>query len=163
MDNGGQAVGEEPMQAVLEQAEQVAVQAEPKAAGAKFGFYWGTGRRKTAVARVRIKPGSGAFEVNGKPVDKFFSEMRDRNSATEALKVTEQMGKWDVFANVHGGGFHGQADAIKLGLARALKLANAEFEQVLRDHGLLSRDERKKERKKFGRRGARRGFQFSKR
>jgi small subunit ribosomal protein S9 len=145
------------------QAEQVALQAAPKSAGPKFGYFWGTGRRKTAVARVRIKPGSGKFEVNGKSVDQFFNEIRDRNSAHEPLKVTEQVGKWDVFANTNGGGFHGQADSIKLGLARALILANAEFEQPLRDNSLLSRDARKKERKKFGRRGARRGFQFSKR
>ena len=151
------------MEAAVAQAEQVVVQAAPKPAGPKFGYFWGTGRRKTAVARIRIKPGSGKFEVNDKPVDQFFNEIRDQNSAMESLKVTEQVGKWDVFANTSGGGYHGQADAIKLGLARALILANAEFEQALRDHNLLSRDPRKKERKKFGRRGARRGFQFSKR
>jgi small subunit ribosomal protein S9 len=151
------------MEALVGQAEQVALQAAPKSAGPKFGYYWGTGRRKTAVARIRVKAGSGKFVVNGKTVDQFFSEIRDRNSAQEPLRVTEQLGKWDVFANCRGGGYHGQADSIKLGLARALILANGEFEQPLRDHSLLSRDERKKERKKFGRRGARRGFQFSKR
>lgn len=156
-------MGDQPMEAVVGQAEQVAAQAATRTAGPKFGYFWGTGRRKTAVARVRVKPGTGKFEVNGKPVDKFFSEIRDRNSAQEPLRVTEQIGKWDVFANCSGGGYHGQADSIKLGLARALMLANAEFEQPLREHSLLSRDERKKERKKFGRRGARRGFQFSKR
>jgi len=156
-------VGDQPMETMVEQAGQVAVQAEPQPKGPKYGFYWGTGRRKTAVARVRIKAGDGKFEVNGKPFDKFFNEERDRNSAQLPLKVTEQVGRWDVFANVQGGGFHGQADALMLGLARALLAANAEFEPALRDHNLLSRDERKKERKKFGRRGARRGFQFSKR
>jgi len=156
-------VGDRPLEIAVAQADQVAVQSQAKSAGPKYGFFWGTGRRKTAVARVRIKAGAGKFEVNGKAVDQFFHEIRDQNSATEPLKVTEQVGKWDVFANVDGGGFHGQADSIKLGLARALMLANAEFEQPLRDHSLLSRDERKKERKKFGRRAARRGFQFSKR
>jgi small subunit ribosomal protein S9 len=156
-------VGDQPLEAAVAQAEQVVVQAAPRRAGPKFGFFWGTGRRKTAVARIRIKPGTGKFDVNGKSVDQFFNEIRDQNSAMEPLKVTEQVGKWDIFANTSGGGFHGQADAIKLGLARALILANAEFEQALRDRNLLSRDPRKKERKKFGRRAARRGFQFSKR
>lgn len=156
-------MGDQPMEVAVQQAEQAVVQAAPKQTGPKFGYYWGTGRRKTAVARVRIKAGEGKFEVNGKPVNQFFNEIRDQNSAQEALKVTEQLGKWNVFANVDGGGFHGQADAIKLALARALKIANAEFEPSLREHSLLSRDERKKERKKFGRRAARRGFQFSKR
>ncbi len=156
-------MGDQPMEAAVLQAEQVAVQAAPRRAGPKFGFFWGTGRRKTAVARIRIKPGTGKFDVNGKTVEQFFNEIRDQNSAMEPLKVTEQVGKWDVFANTSGGGFHGQADSIKLGLARALILANAEFEQALRDRNLLSRDPRKKERKKFGRRAARRGFQFSKR
>ncbi len=156
-------MGDQPLEVAVQQAEQVAVQAQRKPSGPKFGFFWGTGRRKTAVARVRIKPGTGKFEVNGKGVDQFFNEIRDQNSAREPLRVTEQIGKWDVFANTNGGGFHGQADAIKLGLARALILANNEFEQALREHSLLSRDPRKKERKKFGRRAARRGFQFSKR
>ncbi len=111
-------MGDRPMETLVGQAEQVAVQAEAKPAGPKFGYYWGTGRRKTAVARIRIKAGDGKFEVNGKPVDQFFSEIRDRNSANEPLKVTEQVGKWDVFANTSGGGYHGQADSIKLGLAR---------------------------------------------
>lgn len=157
-------MGDQPMETMVEQAGSVAVATEPQQAkGPKYGFFWGTGRRKTAVARVRVKAGNGAFEVNGKPYDKFFNEERDRSSAQLPLKVTEQVGRWDVFVNVQGGGFHGQADALMLGLARALKLANPEFEAALRQHNLLSRDERKKERKKFGRRGARRGFQFSKR
>lgn len=156
-------MGDQPMEMMVEQAGQVAVAGEPRAQGPKYGFYWGTGRRKTAVARVRIKAGNGTYEVNGKAYDKFFNEVRDRNSTQLPLQVTEQLGRWDVFANVQGGGFHGQADAIMLALSRALKLANAEFEPALRDHSLLSRDERKKERKKYGRRGARRGFQFSKR
>lgn len=158
-------MGDQPLETMVEQAEQVAVatQTRPRAQGPKFGYYWGTGRRKTAIARVRIKAGDGKFEVNGKPFDTYFTEERDRNSAQLPLKVSEQLGRWDVFCNANGGGFHGQADSIMLGLARALITANAEFEQALRDHNLLSRDERKKERKKYGRRGARRGFQFSKR
>ncbi len=158
-------MGDQPMEAAVAQAEQAAVvmQDQPQQAAPKFGYYWGTGRRKTAVARVRIKNGEGKYEVNGKAVNTYFDLQRDRSAAMVALEVTEQAGKWDVFVNVSGGGHRGQADAVKLGLARALKVANTEFEPPLRSHNLLSRDERKKERKKYGRRGARRGFQFSKR
>ncbi len=129
----------------------------------KKHYFWGTGRRKSAVARVRLRAGEGKFEVNKKPLDKYFSEERDRNDAVAPLKATETFGKVDVFVNVSGGGITGQAGAIVLGVARALKLANAEYDDVLRQHGYLTRDSRMKERKKYGRRGARRSFQFSKR
>ncbi|GMU24907.1 MAG: 30S ribosomal protein S9 [Phycisphaerae bacterium] len=126
-------------------------------------YFWGTGRRKTAVARVRIKPGSGKFEVNNRPLDKFFSEDKDRMDAVAPLKATGVLGKVDIFANVSGGGITGQAGAVVLGVARALKIANKEYEPALRAGGFLTRDSRMKERKKYGRRGARRSFQFSKR
>ncbi len=126
-------------------------------------FFWGTGRRKTAIARVRIKPGEGKFEINKRPLDKFFTEDKDRQDAVAPLKSTGTLGKVDVFVNVSGGGITGQAGAIILGVARALKSANAEYDDALRAGGFLTRDSRMKERKKYGRRGARRSFQFSKR
>ena len=126
-------------------------------------YWWGTGRRKTAIARVRLRAGSGKFEVNKRPLEKYFSEDKDRLDAVAPLKATETFGKVDVFANVKGGGFSGQAGAIMLGVARALKLANLEYDDVLRAGGYLTRDSRMVERKKPGRAGARRSFQFSKR
>ncbi len=133
------------------------------AAAVKYGYIWGTGRRKTAVARVRIKPGEGAITVNGRPMDQYFVNIREREIATSALRATESLGRYDVFVNATGGGPVGQAYATALGTARALKLADTAFEQKLRENGLLTRDSRMKERKKYGRRGARRSFQFSKR
>jgi small subunit ribosomal protein S9 len=112
---------------------------------------------------VRLKPGEGKFEVNKKPLDKYFSEDRDRNDAVAPLRATETFGKVDVFVNVSGGGITGQAGAIMLGVARALKLANSQYDDALRAGGFLTRDSRMKERKKYGKRGARRSFQFSKR
>ena len=129
----------------------------------KKHYFWGTGRRKTAVARVRIKAGTGKFEVNERPMEKYFNEDRDRQDVVGPLKATETLGKVDVFANVKGGGPSGQAGAILLGVARALKSANAEYDDALRAGGFLTRDSRMVERKKYGRAGARRSFQFSKR
>jgi len=126
-------------------------------------YTWGTGRRKAAVARVRIKPGEGKFLINKKEVNDFFRLDTDRNAVRKPLEVTDTAKRYDVFVNVGGGGTTGQAGAIVLGLARALKKDNAEFEAALRDHQLLTRDARKVERKKPGQRGARRRFQFSKR
>jgi len=133
------------------------------AAIARYGFVWGTGRRKTAVARVRIRPGSGKFEVNKKPVDEFFRIERDRQDVRAPLAATQTADQVDVFVNVSGGGTTGQAGAIVLGLARALKTYDASYEPVLRQNRLLTRDSRKVERKKYGQAGARRRFQFSKR
>jgi small subunit ribosomal protein S9 len=125
---------------------------------------WGLGRRKSAVARVRIKPGSGAFVVNGKPLDEFFVTTQTRTAAVGPLAVQEGGGATlDIFCNVRGGGPSGQSEAISLGLARALKRSNPGLDDALREKRLLTRDARMKERKKYGRRGARRGFQFSKR
>lgn len=124
---------------------------------------WGLGRRKTAVARVRLKPGSGAFIVNGKPLDDYFTTHQTRGSATLALERTESGSQYDIFCNVRGGGPTGQADAVSLGLSRALRKINPATFEALRENSLLTRDQRMKERKKYGRRGARRGFQFSKR
>ena len=126
-------------------------------------FIWGLGRRKSSVARVRIKQGAGAFVVNGKELNIFFPTLQAQKRAMAPLVVTETGQSFDVFVNVKGGGITGQSDAVMLGLARALKTANPGLEEVLREGSLLTRDSRMKERKKYGRRGARRGFQFSKR
>ncbi len=126
-------------------------------------YTWGLGRRKSAVARVRIKPGSGAFQINGKTMEDFFRCIEDRTRALAPLVASDSRERYDIFCKVTGGGHCGQSGAVMLGLARALKSqAPASFE-ALRGAGLLTRDGRMKERKKYGRRGARRGFQFSKR
>ena len=126
-------------------------------------YTWGLGRRKSSVARVRIKPGSGVFLVNGKAMKEFFPTLQNQLRAEAPLEATETSGTYDVFCNVNGGGVTGQSDAVRMGLARALNTVNPGFDEMLRDRGLLTRDSRMKERKKYGRRGARRGFQFSKR
>jgi len=127
------------------------------------GFYWGTGRRKTSVARVRVRPGSGKIEINGRSVEDYFHEPKDRENVVAALRATDTMNSFDVFANVSGGGFTGQAGAILLGVSRALLTINESFEAKLREAGYLTRDSRMKERKKYGQKGARKRFQFSKR
>ena len=131
------------------------------------GWFRGTGRRKTAVARVRLKPGSGEFQIRGrvksKPLDEYFTETRDRDAIRGVLKNTDTEGKVDVFVNCSGGGFMGQAGAIVLGLGRALRELDPNLESILRENNYLTRDARKVERKKYGQAGARRRFQFSKR
>ena len=126
-------------------------------------YIWGTGRRKTATARVRIKPGPGKFVVNGKEMEVFFCTDDTRRAAVQALLVTETRNNYDIWCNVAGGGPTGQAGAVSLGVARALLRENANFDKTLREHGLLTRDSRKVERKKYGRHKARRSTQFSKR
>ena len=129
----------------------------------KAGFYWGTGRRKTAVARVRIKAGSGKITVNDRALDNYFNEIRDRTDIASPLKLTKTDGSVDVWARVDGGGITGQAGAILLGISRALMNYDPTLEPALRDANMLTRDARKVERKKYGQSGARRRFQFSKR
>ncbi len=126
-------------------------------------YVWGTGRRKTAVARVRLKAGSGKFVINDKPVDEFFTTNDTRLAAIRPLQVTETASTLDIAVNVMGGGITGQAGAVSLGIARALKKDDANLEAALRENGLLTRDSRKVERKKYGLRKARRATQFSKR
>lgn len=135
--------------------------APPLPEGTKF--VWGTGRRKKAIARVRIRPGTGVFTVNERPYEKFFNEEKDRQAVLMPLTTVSMMKAWDIFATVNGGGFAGQAGALTLGLARALARAMPEIEMPLRDQGLMTRDARMKERKKYGQKGARKRFQFSKR
>ncbi len=123
----------------------------------------GTGRRKTSVARVRIRPGDGKITINNRSLDEYFLSTRQRKSVTAPLEQTGKRSELDVLIRVDGGGITGQADACKLGIARALKQYSSELADGLRDTGLLTRDGRMKERKKYGFRGARRGTQFSKR
>ncbi len=125
--------------------------------------FLGTGRRKSSVARVRIRPGDGKIVVNERALDEFFPNLQQQNAVVAPLDQTGVRDRVDVSVRVGGGGITGQADACKLGIARALIRFDSELEQALRDSGLLTRDGRMKERKKYGLRGARRGTQFSKR
>ena len=125
--------------------------------------YYGTGRRKTAIARVFLRPGSGDFKVNGRAFEEYFVTPAQRSSAKMPLVSTDSSATFNVIANVSGGGVNGQADAVKLGIARALMQFNAELRKKLKAEGLVSRDSRGKERKKYGQKGARKRFQFSKR
>jgi small subunit ribosomal protein S9 len=148
-------------------------------------FHLGTGRRKTAVARVRVAEGTGKVVVNDRPIEQFFTEAKDRGAVTGPLALLDMRNRLDVFINVRGGGITGQAGAASQGVARALKTmfgltsepepappgadgqpaapAEGGMSKKLRDSGYLTRDSRMKERKKYGRKGARRSFQFSKR
>jgi len=125
--------------------------------------YYGTGRRKSSVARVYLRPGSGEFKVNGRPFEQYFVTESQRSSARQPLLSTDTAANFNVLANVSGGGVNGQADAVKLGLARALILFNADLRAKLKGEGMLTRDSRGKERKKYGQKGARKRFQYSKR
>lgn len=129
----------------------------------KAGWIWGTGRRKTSVARVRLRDGSGKIEINGRTVEQYFPTDRLQNQVYAPLNATEMNGKVDVFVNATGGGTSGQAGAVLLGIARALRRLNEGFDHVLREHGFLTRDSRMVERKKYGHKKARKRFQFSKR
>ena len=126
-------------------------------------YIWGLGRRKKSVARVRIRPGSGKILINKRDVDKYFTNLKDQNDVRSPLVATDNLERYDVWANVNGGGSTGQAGAVVLGIARALAKADSDTYVSLKGKGYLTRDSRIKERKKYGQRGARRGFQFSKR
>jgi small subunit ribosomal protein S9 len=125
--------------------------------------YYGTGRRKSSVARVFLRPGSGKFTVNGREFDKYFLTDAQRVEVRQPLVVSETTSTFDIYANVDGGGINGQAGALKMGIARALLEFNVELRKKLKVEGFLSRDARGKERKKYGQKGARKRFQFSKR
>jgi small subunit ribosomal protein S9 len=125
--------------------------------------YYGTGRRKSAIARVFLRPGSGNFQVNGKGFETYFVTEQQRVSAKRSLVLTEMTSSFDIVTTVKGGGVSAQADAVKMGIARALLEFNAELRKTLKTEGLLTRDARGKERKKYGQKGARKRFQFSKR
>ena len=161
----GEAVDSGP---APEQMKRELAEAKP---ADKHGWWWGVGRRKTAVARVRLRPaqdGTPKVQIqinrkNFKTVDDYFSEPRDRGDVHAPLGVTDTADKLEVIVRVDGGGIMGQAQAIRLGIARALVGYDPHLENVLREHGYLTRDARKVERKKYGQPGARRRFQFSNR
>ena len=125
--------------------------------------YYGTGRRKSSVARVFLRPGSGKFTVNDREFDKYVLTDAQRSEIRQPLVVSETTSTFDIHANVDGGGINGQAGALKMGIARALLEFNVELRKKLKVEGFLSRDARGKERKKYGQKGARKRFQFSKR
>jgi small subunit ribosomal protein S9 len=125
--------------------------------------YYGTGKRKDAIARVWIAPGSGTVTVNDRPAEKYLGRLVLQRLIQQPFEVTDTSGRYDVIARCKGGGISGQAGAIRHGISKALLEANPDLRPVLRKLGFLTRDPRVKERKKYGRKGARRGFQFSKR
>jgi len=156
VDNPTDQPGTTPV--IDEPKTQTPVTGQPKG-----GYYWGTGRRKTSVARVRIRPGDGKLLVNKRPLAQYFAREQDRLKVVAPLKAVQAEKTFDVFVNVRGGGTTGQSGAVSLGIARALKNYSEAYIQTLRDGGHLTRDARMVERKKYGQRGARRRFQFSKR
>ncbi len=129
----------------------------------KVEEHWATGRRKSATARVRIRPGKGTIEVNHRPVESYFQEEALRGYIVQPLMITGTTEQFDVSVNLTGGGVVGQAGALRHGIARALQIANPEYRSILKESGMLTRDSRVKERKKYGQPGARKKFQFSKR
>jgi len=143
-------------------AEQETATISPPA-GAKVSYVWGTGRRKTAVARVRLIPGTGKVEVNGRPFEEYFPTAALQNTVLAPLTLTKLVNSYDVFVNATGGGINGQAGALRLALSRALIQVDEALRGPLKVEGLLTRDPRMKERKKPGQPGARKRFQFSKR
>lgn len=140
--------------------EQATVQTESSTPAVKFG---GTGRRKTSIARVHLRPGQGNILINGRPLDQYFANKIYVSQVRQPLEVTANTNKFDVHARVAGGGPTGQAGALTHGLARALVAIDADLRSALSKAGLLTRDSRMVERKKYGQAGARRRFQFSKR
>lgn len=125
--------------------------------------YYATGRRKTSVARVWLKPGEGNVTINKRSIDDYLKRDTAKMIIRQPLELTETLGKFDIFVNVRGGGISGQAGAIKHGISRALLAVNPDFRPLLKKSGFLTRDSRVKERKKYGQPGARKRFQYSKR
>ncbi len=144
-------------------AKTVVAPKPTKKAEPKGGYWWGTGRRKSSVARVRIKPGEGKLVINKKDLADYFPRQQDQEAVVAPLVSADVNGKFDIFVNVKGGGSTGQSGATRLGVARALKNYDETLLPALREGGHLTRDARMVERKKPGQRGARRRFQFSKR
>jgi small subunit ribosomal protein S9 len=135
----------------------------PATHSAQSQYTWATGRRKSAVARVRVRPGAGSFVVNGREMKEYFPTADWQGAAKGPLVVIDATTKFDVVVNVTGGGGTGQSGAVAMGLARALVKIDQAHEPAMRGNGLLTRDARMKERKKYGRAAARRSYQFSKR
>jgi small subunit ribosomal protein S9 len=132
-------------------------------AAAAGKHFYGTGRRRESVARVYIKPGPASFTVNGRSVDEYFRNIAWQTAAVEPLKFTQMADQLEVRATVKGGGVGGQSGAVRMGLSRALSKLNPDLRVGLRKNGFMTRDSRMKERKKYGQKGARRRFQYSKR
>lgn len=126
-------------------------------------FWRGTGRRKTAVAQVRLMKGTGKVTINNMKIDSYFVGFKQKNRGLEPLEAANCASKYDVIAKLHGSGLVAQTDALRLGIARAMLKSDPELESLLRDGGYLTRDSREKERKKYGHKRARKSFQFSKR
>ncbi len=157
---------EAPLADSLDIGSQAQVSSEPSVVRGKVdkhGVAIGTGRRKTAVARVRVRSGSGAVTVNERPLEEYFPFIRDREAVLAPLGATGMKGQVDVWVRVTGGGPTGQSGAVSLGIARALQAKDSGLHSALSEGGYLTRDGRMVERKKYGRRKARRSFQFSKR
>jgi small subunit ribosomal protein S9 len=131
--------------------------------GGKQSWFLGTGRRKESVARVFLRPGTGKFTVNGRTVEQYFPNPAWKHDAMEPLKFTSLTEQVDVMVTANGGGVGGQAGAVRMGLSRAISRFNPELRPALRTNGFLTRDSRMKERKKYGQKGARKRFQFTKR
>ncbi|MCX5669341.1 MAG: 30S ribosomal protein S9 [Candidatus Omnitrophica bacterium] len=125
--------------------------------------YVALGRRKESTARVRMEAGSGQIVINGRPFEKYFLRETDRIIVLQPLALTESTGKFNIAANLAGGGLTGQAGALRLGISRALLIADENFKEIFRKNGYLTRDPRMKERKKYGQKGARKRFQWTKR
>ncbi len=125
--------------------------------------YIALGRRKESTARVRMEPGKGEIVINGRPFEKYFLRETDRIIAKQPLAITESVAKFNIIAKLNGGGLTGQAGALRLGIARALLIADSNFKDIFRKNGYLTRDPRMKERKKYGQKGARKRFQWTKR
>jgi small subunit ribosomal protein S9 len=125
--------------------------------------FYATGKRKNAIARVLLKPGSGRLVINDRPIDSYFGRPTSRMVIMQPFELTQTAGRFDVTVSVHGGGLSGQAGAIKHGISKALLEVDSTFRSMLKSAGFLTRDSRVKERKKYGKRGARASFQFSKR
>jgi len=163
----GAAAAAEKAAAAAEKAAAAAAATEASSAPAepkvKRQYVWGVGRRKSSVARVRIALGSGKIDINGRELNDYLTAERDRKAIFGPLEVTNMGGKVDIWVNADGGGLTGQSGAIVMGLARALAKFDQGLEAALRGGNFMTRDSRMKERKKYGQRGARRRFQFSKR
>ena len=124
--------------------------------------YYATGKRKNAVARVWLKPGTGKIVINSRQIGDYFGRQTSRMVIMQPFELTQTLGRFDAFANVHGGGLSGQAGAVKHGISKALLAIDPSYRSILKSAGFLTRDSRIKERKKYGKRGARASFQFSK-
>jgi small subunit ribosomal protein S9 len=160
-DKNIETAGEAPTASAETPATATAIEETP--APVVPDVVWGTGRRKSSVARVRVKPGTGRIICNDREYKDYFPSLQYQKAVEAPLRVTDLLGRYDVLARANGGGLTGQAGALSLGIARALRKMDHSLEDTLRDHGLLTRDARMKERKKYGLHGARRGVQFSKR